>query len=154
MGGRQTLTVEPRYAGSHPGSVYVVRNSTGVIFADSCFHSPATDAVWAFYSENGHWVLEMVDRVIVDGVNLNQLHEFNETFHYRLLGEEHVCLARTGNQYGISVDGEFLPNHYDLIVHHKCCEPSFLNPYDIEGGFYFLARREDVPLLVEVIADE
>jgi hypothetical protein len=111
----------------------------------------ARDPVWAFYSEGGHWVLEMVRRVIVDGTDLNTSYGFDETFHYRTIGDDAVCLAGVGDLYGISVNGELLSFEYDEVLHRNCCEPGLYNPRDVEDGFCFFARRGDVFLLVEVV---
>jgi hypothetical protein len=76
---------------------------------------------------DGHWVLEVDDRLIMDGQDIGQGPGYDAAFGFSLIhGRPFYFFEREG-QVRISYGGRALPHVYDQVFHNRCCEAAIHN---------------------------
>lgn len=88
-----------------------------------------------------HWILEIDDFLIQDGVILNEYYSFEQAFTWRLFKGKPFFFFRKGSNLGISYDGQFHYLNYEEIFHGSCCEIGLNNPINNENMLRFYGRR-------------
>ena len=96
-----------------------------------------------FREWDDHWILEIDDFLIQDGVILNEQNGFEQIFNWRLFKEKPFYFFRKGPNLGISYDGQFHHLNYEEIVHGFCCGLAQNNPTNDENMLRFYGRRGD-----------
>ncbi len=101
---------------------------------------------------DGKWIIEVPGSVIIDGVPLNEQHDYQETFGWQLMGgkpfyffiqdgkvglsydgrevlsySSPLWLARDGT-IGNLHDGQAVPVRFDEVPHNQCCSGAVMNP--------------------------
>jgi hypothetical protein len=102
------------------------------------------------WSWDGHWVLEVEGKVLIDGKSLNEERGYDEIFNWRLLNGQPFYFFKKGNSIGISYAGKVLEQKYDDVVHYKCCETSMYNPTNYETLVQIHALRDGTWYYVEL----
>ena len=97
-----------------------------------------------FQAWDNHWVLEVSDFVIQDGVILNEKFGFEEVFGWHVRGEKPFYFFRKGPRVGISYDDQFLDVNYEEIIHGYCCGLGLNNPMLLENTIRFFGKRDGV----------
>jgi hypothetical protein len=103
--------------------------------------------LWAW---DGHWVLEVEGKLVIDGKAMNQELGYDEIFNWRLLNGQPLFFFKKGNSYGISYAGKALEQKIDSIVHYMCCETAMFNPINYETVVQFHAARDGMWYYVEL----
>ncbi|MCD4737728.1 MAG: hypothetical protein K8R89_00515 [Anaerolineae bacterium] len=116
----------------------------------------ASIAPWSY---DEHWVIEFKQldedgqvkgHILQDGQELNRIFGYGESFGFTILGGKPFYFYEKDDKVGISYNGRVLGQEYDQVLHHGCCNDSFLNPhYSLELGWFF-ARRGNQWYYVEV----
>ena len=88
-----------------------------------------------------HWILEIDDFLIQDGVILNEQYGFEQVFYWRLFKGKPFYFFRKGPNLGISYDGHFHHLNYEEIAHDLCCDLSLNYPINDENLLRFYGRR-------------
>ena len=96
----------------------------------------------------GQWILEVMNRVIINGEILNQNLYCDKIFHYRLLKGEPFYFFEKEEKTGISYDEKVLPVAYDKVLRSGCCE----NPgiASNENMVWFYGLKDGVWHYVEI----
>jgi len=95
----------------------------------------------AFYPWGRDWVLELDDRIVVSGADLNEKHGYAASFFHRIVAGAALYFFVKDGLTRISYNGVVLPNAYEEVLHGWCCEPSRFNPDSSERMIWFFARR-------------
>jgi len=114
---------------------------------------PAGSPVHGFWSWAGHWVMEAADVVIQDGELQNPKLGFDEMFYWHPVQGKPFFFFYKDGSFGISYDGQVLPQHYQILLHGPfCCDWANYNISSLSSGAWFYAQREGVWYLVSVQA--
>lgn len=114
---------------------------------------PAGSPVHGFWSWDGHWVMEAADVVVQDGELQNPRLGFDEMFYWHPVQGKSFFFFYKDGSYGISYDGQILPQRYPILLHGPfCCETGNYNVTSLTSGAWFYAQREGVWYLVSVVA--
>jgi hypothetical protein len=121
----------------------------------SSFHNVMTygafDGPWSY---GGHWALvlldgiedaqnglQMLNRVIQDGRDLNAVNNYEQSFQFAVLESQPFFFYQRGGRIGISFAGREGAAAYDEIPRYQCCTGSLLNPGTSMNMVWFFARR-------------
>jgi hypothetical protein len=109
------------------------------------------DGPWSY---GGHWALVLLDaekdatdnwkqvnRVIVDGQDLNRAYGYEQSFQFAVLSGHPFFFYQKDEKIGISFNGVEIDRDYDEIPHYNCCSPALLNPGISLNMIWFFARR-------------
>ena len=138
-------------------AVRVTRNGTAIYRIQLGDSSPygSLRGLWAY---DNHWVLEVIHatekeifpntmdydvfgQVIQDGISLNKLHGYQETFGFQLMHGKPFYFFKKQGWFGVSYDHREIPLGYAQVPHYGCCSASALNPRSAENMVAFFARR-------------
>lgn len=115
---------------------------------------PAGNPVQPLWAWHGHWILEVENVVVQDGVLQNPLLGFDEMFAWHLVNEKPFFFFSTNGVYGISYDGQNLPQRYEDIIHGPlCCDPAAYSLESSSAGARFYALKNKTWYLVSVMAE-
>lgn len=117
---------------------------------------PFDGSLKAFYSHNGHWVLEhmkgimegkvvkgYVGDVVVDGIEIGKQHGYKEVFNYVPIKDKFFYFfVDESGKTKISYDGNVMPVTYDKVTHYGCCSEGAFNPTSHENMITFYGFRE------------
>ena len=98
----------------------------------------------------GHWILETVEEVFVDGESLNEQLGVDEVFHCVTFQGQPLFFFEEDRQVSISYGGETLPISYDRVPHYWCCEPATFNVKSNEHMLWFYALKDGIWHYVEM----
>jgi hypothetical protein len=93
----------------------------------------------SFTAWDGHWALEVDDRLIVDGQDLGQELGYDATFGFHLIQGQPFYFFQQAGQVRISFGGKTLPNVYDQVFHNQCCEAAMHNVLALGDAVLFHA---------------
>lgn len=109
------------------------------------------DGPWSY---DNHWAIVLLDaekdeadnwkqvnRVIVDGQDLNSVYGYQQSFQFTVLAGHPFYFYQKDGKIGISFDEAELPREYDEIPHYYCCSPALLNPGSSMNMIWFFAKR-------------
>jgi hypothetical protein len=88
-----------------------------------------------------HWILEVSDFVIQDGIILNQAFGYEGIFDWHLIDGKPLYFFRNGARVGINYDGRILPVWYHDVAHAYCCGYALNNPFGFPNSHGFFANR-------------
>ncbi len=101
----------------------------------------------AFFVLDGRWYLQIGNRLIVDGNNINKKMKYKEVFNCRKVLSKLFYIAKQGDIYRMYYNNEVIGGTYDYIFHDRCCEPALMNIinrnnvigfYGIKNGMWYL----------------
>ncbi len=117
--------------------------------------SPAGGPVRGLYTWQGHWLLEVADVFIKDGVVLNQQLSYSELFTWRLINDQPFYFFRQGDRVYLSYNDITLPQTYERVLHEpSCCSGAMVNMTLADDALGFFALRESYWYYVIVTAEE
>jgi hypothetical protein len=88
------------------------------------------------------WVLEVDDRLLVDGEDLAQRRGYEAAYGFTLIGGQPFYFFEQEARVHISYAGQTLPTVYDQVFHNQCCERSIHNVEPLDNVILFHALRE------------
>lgn len=97
-----------------------------------------------FQAWDEHWILEVSNFVVQDGVIFNEKFKFEEVFNWSLINKKPFYFFRKGPRVGFSYDGQFFSTYYDEIVHGYCCGLALNNPMVRDNVIRFFGKRGGV----------
>ncbi|MDD4043198.1 MAG: hypothetical protein PHR54_06830 [Anaerolineaceae bacterium] len=124
----------------------------------------AMSLLYKVFADTEHWYLEMAiqcktsdgivsceptGEIFRNGVSLNQLNGYDETFGFQLLAGEPFFFFKKGDEYGLNYADEEVVLGFDEIAHHYCCGFSIYNPTHYEDMVTFFASKDGVRYYVE-----
>ena len=95
-----------------------------------------------FWAWQEHWVMEISDFVIMDGVVLNQEYGYESVFEWHAINDKPFYFFQDGPNFGVSYDGQILPVHYEAIKHGLCCGYAVDNPRISQQDARFFALKD------------
>ena len=126
-----------------------------------------TDGPWSW---DGHWALALLDgkqdpqsgqggieplnRIIVDGDDLNTLKGYEQSYGFAVLDGRPFYFYQREGKIGISFDGHEFAQNYEEIPHYECCSGSLENPGFSMNAVWFFARRAGDWYYVEAYVPE
>jgi len=155
--------VVPIYLGDDLLAVERLDNQYAVKRGDETLYTYTPSRIYAgappvkrLQAWEGHWILETVEGVFMDGESLTKQLGVGEIFHYVIFqGQPLFFFEQKRGQVGISYGGETLSQTYDEVVHYQCCEPSVFNIGSNEHMLWFYALKGGIWHYVEIgIYDE
>ncbi len=99
---------------------------------------------------NGHWILETVEGVFVDGESLEEQLGVDEVFYYIVFRGQPLFFFKQDGRIHVSYGGETLPLAYDEVVHYQCCEPAMFNIGSNDRMLWFYALKDGTWHYVEI----
>ena len=112
----------------------------------------ASNPVQWLWAWQGHWVLEVGNVVVQDGVLQNPKLGYDEMFAWHLVNGSPFYFFSKSGVYGLSYAGRTLPQHFDDIIHGLlCCEPAAYSLNSSSEGAWFYALKDKVWYLVSVL---
>ena len=130
-----------------------VHNSTAVVYTGTAVAVGAYMPLRSFTTWDEHWVLEVDDHLIMDGIDLGPALGYNAAFGFARIGEQSFYFFEQDGQVQISYGDQVLPNAYETVFHNQCCEASIHNVETGPDAVWFHALREGVWYFVEARLD-
>ncbi|MGB8645516.1 MAG: hypothetical protein WCF84_09780 [Anaerolineae bacterium] len=109
----------------------------------------AENPIHGLWAWEGHWVLEVDGKLIIEGENQNEVLGNDEIFEWHLIHSKPFYFLKKGGNIRISYAGETLPYQYDEVIHYRCCEPAAFNPGATENMIWFHAHKGTMWYYVE-----
>ena len=129
---------------------YAVRHGNKIVYTAPVPRTWTDNPVKGLWAWKGHWVLEVLGQVVIDGKSLNKEQGYDEIFNWRLLNGQPFYFFKKGNRIGVYYAGRVLPYQYDKVIHYQCCEPAVFNVSGNETMVWFHALRDGVWYYVEM----
>jgi hypothetical protein len=165
--GDQLLSIE-RTSPAHQEILVSLYLDDELAYQSSMLSGAATygdmDGPWSY---GGHWAIVLLDgkrkedgqiapmnRVVIDGQDINTLHNYEQSFQFAVLDERPFYFYQREGRIGISFDGQEFAREYDEIPHYRCCSPALLNPHISMNMVRFFARRGEEWYYVEAYLPE
>jgi hypothetical protein len=149
--------ISPIFAGDH---LVTLEDSNGhvVVMEDEMqvFSMPAAmgvaNPVKGLTAWEGHWVLEVDGRVIIDGIDLDTELGYDQIFNWSLIGGQPFYFFVDAPNSGVHVSyaGIDQAQSYQEIIHDACCEPAAFNPQFNEHIITFYGRRNGMWYYVQM----
>jgi hypothetical protein len=132
----------------------VTRNGKAIYRFKVC--DPSGDPIQGFSSLDGKWILQIGDRLIVDGKDVNKQTGFPVIFSGRPLagGLFYLASMKGRGPYRAFWNGIPIGKTYEYVPHGFCCGSYMMNPrgprssigfYGIRRGTWYLAVIESRP---------
>jgi hypothetical protein len=137
-----------------PTITYQVELGAQVVYTGTAVGVGAYMPLRSFATWDGHWVLEVDDRLIIDGQDIGQAMGYDTTFGFARIGGRSFYFFEQNGLVRISYGDQVLPNAYEVVFHNQCCEASIHN---VEAGpdtVWFHALRDGTWYFVEASLDE
>jgi len=139
------LAYDPDYlagAGYSLG-LQVLRNNELIFTYTVLPPNPASGPVRGLYVYENHWILEVADILIRDGVVLNEDSTANEIFSFHFLDGKPFYFYRQEKDIHLSYNEETLPITYQRIIHEPmCCSGGMVNMTLAHDALGFYALRD------------
>lgn len=132
-----------------PTLTYQIELSGQPVYSGTALAEGAYMPLQNLVAWDGHWALEVDDRVIVDGQDLGQALGYGAVFGFSLVRDRPFYFFEEDGQVRISYDGQTLPNVYDRVFHNQCCEASIHNVRVLGDAVLFHALRDGTWYFVE-----
>jgi hypothetical protein len=107
---------------------------------------------FAFYGHNDQWIFETWDHVLVNGTDIAARDGVDAVYYYTLLDEKPFYLFDDEGRTRVMAGGRVLPQTYDRVLHHLCCEYGAMNPHQQGNKVAFIGIRGSQAYFVEVTA--
>jgi hypothetical protein len=152
----------PSYVGDVPGRIiatgfptitYRVELGGQVVYTGAAVAIGAYVPFRSFTTWDDHWVLEVDDHLIMDGIDINQAVGYDAAFGFTRIGDQEFYFFERGGQTQISYGDQVLPNTYDVVFHNHCCEASIHNVEAGPNAVWFHALRDGTWCFVEASLD-
>lgn len=117
--------------------------------SEGAYHPLRGLSVW-----DGRWVLEVDDRLIVDGENLGETQGWDAAYGFHLIGGQPFYFFEQDGKVSISDAGQTLPYVYDEVFHNMCCEAAIHNVEAHDDVLWFHALRDGTWYFVEAVVDD
>lgn len=160
--------VEPVYINEHIVSVETIPQLDGdhieiYIGAEKVYQAVLADldgnASLKPWEAAGHWFIEVKEldkngnvkgNIVRDGQGLNAEKGYAESYGLAMLAGKPFYLFERDSQIGCSYAGKEHELEYAEVIHYRCCNDGFLNPYFTQNGVSFFAGRESQWYYVEI----
>jgi hypothetical protein len=130
----------PELKAAQQVSVY---RSGRVIYTTDAPDRPAASGLIGFWTFIGHWSLEVVDRVIIDGQPVNERYGYTKSYEFHVLNQKPLFFFEKDGRLGLNYDGNEIPLPWQSIDHYGCCSGGTLNPVQVGNLLLFFARQGD-----------
>ncbi len=128
----------------------VVRRGPEAVYTWDAGGPRPDDPCKGLWSWEGHWVLEVDGRLVVDGQEMNPQLGYDEVFNWRLVRGKPFYFFRQGEQVSISYGGQVLLQQYDKVRHYECCSGAAYNPGGNDTMVWFFGLRGNTWYYVEM----
>jgi inhibitor of cysteine peptidase len=132
-----------------PTLTYQVELGDQAVYSGTAVAMGAYMPLQSFTAWDNHWVLEVDDRLIMDGQDLGETMGYDAAFGFTLIRGEPFYFFEQEGKVRMSYGGQALPNVYDYVVHNQCCEASMHNPLVLGDAVLFHARWNGTWYFVE-----
>lgn len=151
--GERVVTVvnESTQGQGSPGSIrYSVMSGNEQLFAGELQWNRTDNPIKALSAWDGHWVLEVGGRVIIDGKDLGADKGYTEVFGWQLLAGKPFYYAVKDGKTSIVYGDQVFPTQYDTVVHYRCCSPAMYNNWGNQQMAGFFGQRDGRWYYVEI----
>ena len=93
-----------------------------------------------FWTYSNHWVLEVIDNIIVDGQPVNERNGYDRSYEFHLLNNRPVFFYEKAGKLGLNFDDVEVPLPWQSILHYGCCSAGSTNPEQIGNVLLFQAQ--------------
>jgi len=116
-----------------------------VIYSVNARHVASQTPAITFYAWDdrgtAHWILEYHDHVVVDGKDLNEYHNYQRSFFYRIVGGKPFYFAEVYDKVRVCWGVKIADQNYDEVIYAPDSFSSEWNPRHYESVVAFYARR-------------
>lgn len=95
--------------------------------------------LWAYKT---FWVLEVDGSIVVNGSELNDALDAQETFGWQMLGGENFLFVLKDGQVSAMYGQKLIPLGYSAVMHNACCEAGAFNPAGNANMVWFYAMKD------------
>jgi len=103
--------------------------------------APVTFYDWGNHGD-AHWILEYRDHVVVDGTDLNEHHNYQRAFFYRIVGGQPFYFAKVYDKVRLCWGTKIAEKTYDEVLYKPGVLSPELSPQHYENVVAFYARRD------------
>ena len=137
-----------------PTITYQVRFGDQIVYSSTAMAVGAYMPLRSFTTWDSHWVLEVDDHLIMDGIDVGQALGYDAAFGFGRIGTQSFYFFEQDGLVRISYGDQVLPNAYETVFHNQCCEASIHNVEAGPDAVWFHALREGTWCFVEASLDE
>jgi hypothetical protein len=124
----------------------VYRNEQAIyeIVAETASIRPPLYGLWTYDDSQGnHWCLEVLDRISIDGISMNERTGYQKSYEFHLIGGKPVFMFEKDGQGGLNYDGQEVMLPGESVLHYGCCSMALLNPEYTENTLAFFLQDGD-----------
>jgi hypothetical protein len=132
-----------------PTLSYQVELGSRVVYSGTAVAQGAYMPLRSLTTWDGHWVLEVNDRLIMDGQDLGESLGYDAAYGFSLIRGLPFYFFEQQGKVRISYNGQTLPNVYDQVFHNQCCERAIHNVETLGDVVLFHALWNGTWYLVE-----
>jgi len=156
--GGELVAVMYTSKGDPPQQTVELSNAGRVLFTTSAGLPSPVLPLQGLWTYDDHWALEILlatpdvwaGQVFVDGVNVDQVRQYDEAFGFQMLSGKPFFFFQRGGHAGFSYNNQETELKYDGIPHYRCCGESILNPIRSENMVAFFAQHGGTWYYVEL----
>jgi hypothetical protein len=126
-----------------------VRRNGAVIYEDFMPPVLVENPMKGLWGWDGHWVVEVAERIIWDGYDITQLEGIEKAYEFSVIRNQPFYFYEKEGRVSISYATWDYPVHYDEVWHYRCCGDSLFNPYGNDRMVAFWARKDHAWWYVE-----
>lgn len=121
---------------------YSVRSGDEKLFSDQLQWARTDSAIKGLSGWDGHWVLEVGGRVLIDGKDLGAAKGYTEVFGWQLLAGKPFYYAVKDGQTSVVYDEQVFPTQYESVMHYGCCSAGAYDNGGNEQMAWFFGRKD------------
>ena len=154
----QSAYLPPAYVGDalacvtftgFPTLTYQVELDGRAIYSGTAVALGAYMPLQSLTTWDGHWVLEVDERLIMDGRDLGQALGYDAAYGFTLIKGQPFYFFEKDGKVRMSYGGRTIPNVYDQVFHNQCCEAAIHNVETLGDAVLFHALWDGTWYLVE-----
>ena len=128
LGAEDLYAAMESIGGTIPKAVIRVYRGQKQIFEISCDDTFVRPPLYGLWTYGEHWVLEVLDSIVMDGQAVNSKFGYQKSYEFHLLGGKPVYLFEKSGQLGVNFDGQEVLLPGQSAHHYECCSGTLLNP--------------------------
>jgi hypothetical protein len=110
-----------------------------------------TDHIHGFFIWNNDWILEYYKAIIINGVNLNQIYQYEASFFVSVVGNDLFYLAEKDDRIYIVQNNDLTDYWYDEVIVYQCCDYERYNPRFSKNMLSFIAKKDSHMYFVNMV---
>lgn len=119
----------------------LLRDKNEVIYRGTFPVNWAEPPIYSLSMWQGKWVLEVLDQLIVDGVNFNQEQGYRRVFNWVIWREHPLYFFEKDGVVKLNYAGYDMSLVYSEVLHNQCCSGAMHNIIGCDESVTFYGKR-------------